>query len=68
MGDIRENIHEIDPVEEFVETSKSDFVMKIGGTFFDVSTHFNPDGRQCVLDQFKRLILDRTIDSLKEAR
>ena len=33
------------------------FSVKIGGTFFDVTTHFNADGKQTVLEQFKRLIL-----------
>lgn len=31
--------------------------MKIGGTTYEVSTHFNPNGRQCVMEQFKQLIL-----------
>ena len=33
------------------------FTMKIGGTTYEVSTHFNPNGRQCVFEQFKELIL-----------
>lgn len=33
------------------------FTMKIGGTTYEVSTHFNPNGRQCVMEQFKQLIL-----------
>lgn len=33
------------------------FTMKISGTTYEVSTHFNPNGRSCVLDQFKELIL-----------
>ena len=33
------------------------FVKKIGGTTYEVSTHFNPDGRQSALEQFKQLIL-----------
>ena len=28
------------------------FTMKIGGTTYEVSTHFNPNGRQCVFEQF----------------
>ena len=31
--------------------------MKIGGTTYEVSAHFNPKGRQCLLEQFKELIL-----------
>lgn len=33
------------------------FTTKIGGTTYEVSTHFNPNGRQCVMEQFKQLIL-----------
>lgn len=33
------------------------FTMKIGGTTYEISTHFNPKGRQCVMEQFKELIL-----------
>ena len=33
------------------------FVKNIGGTTYEVSTHFNPDGRQSALEQFKQLIL-----------
>lgn len=33
------------------------FSMKIGGTVFDVITHFNAEGRQTVLQQFRDLIL-----------
>lgn len=33
------------------------FVKKIGGTTYEVSTHFNPNGRQSALEQFKQLIL-----------
>ena len=37
--------------------TKSSFAMVIGGTVFDVTTHFNADGRQSVLQQFRDLIL-----------
>lgn len=33
------------------------FSLKVGGTYFDVSTHFDTTGRQSVLQQFKDLIL-----------
>ena len=33
------------------------FQMKIGGTTYEVSSHFNPKGRQCIFEQFKELIL-----------
>lgn len=37
------------------------FQMKIGGTTYEVSTHFNPEGRQCIFEQFKELILSEKI-------
>ena len=37
------------------------FVKKIGGTTYEVSTHFNPDGRQSALEQFKQLILSERL-------
>lgn len=33
------------------------FEMKVGGTTYEVSTHFDTDGRQSVLEQFMALIL-----------
>ena len=33
------------------------FIKKIGGTTYEVSTHFNPNGRSCVFEQFKELLL-----------
>ena len=39
----------------FVHADNS-FSMKIGGTIYDVTTYFNPDGKQTVLDQFTELL------------
>lgn len=39
----------------------SNFKMKIGGTVYEVSTHFNPEGNQCVLQQFRDLILSEDL-------
>ena len=33
------------------------FSMKIGGTTFDVNTHFSTEGKESILQQFKTLIL-----------
>lgn len=33
------------------------FELNIGGTTYEVSTHFNADGRQSVWEQFMALIL-----------
>ena len=37
------------------------FEMKVGGTTYEVSTHFNTDGRQSVLEQFMALILQQKV-------
>lgn len=37
------------------------FSVKIDGTFFEVTTHFNTDGKQTVLEQFKNLILSERL-------
>ncbi len=47
------------------EQSEDSFEMKIGGTIYEVHTHFNADGRQSVLEQFRTLILsDRILDTI----
>ena len=33
------------------------FEMKIGGTTYEVSTHFSTEGKQSVLEQFMTLVL-----------
>lgn len=40
---------------------EDNFMMKIGGTSYEISTHFNPKGRQCVMEQFKELILSEKL-------
>ena len=40
---------------------EDNFTMKIGGTTYEVSTHFNPKGKQCVMEQFKELILSEKL-------
>ena len=37
------------------------FEMKVGGTTYEVSTHFNTEGRQSVLEQFMALILQQKV-------
>ena len=34
---------------------------KIGGTTYEVTVHFNPEGRETVFDQFKDLILNNEL-------
>ena len=38
-----------------------DFELKIGGTTYEVCFHFNIDGKQSVLEQFKNLILSEKL-------
>ena len=38
-------------------SGEDQFTMKVGGTTYEVTTHFNAEGNQSVLDQFKSLIL-----------
>jgi hypothetical protein len=40
-----------------LETPDNQFTMKIGSTTYEVTTHFNADGKQSVLQQFRDLIL-----------
>ena len=45
----------------FYSDNNNQFSMKVGGTFFDVTTHFNAEGKQSVLEQFKSLILTKKL-------
>lgn len=54
LSDNSDRIFDYSKVRSFGEDT---FTMKIGGTTYEVSTHFNPNGRQCVFEQFKELIL-----------
>ena len=37
------------------------FTLKIGGTTYEVTTHFNKDGKENILNQFMDLILNRNL-------
>ena len=56
-----------DSTGEHIEDGKlqrygiGDFTMKIGGTFYEVTTHFSEDGRQSVLQQFRDLLLSQNL-------
>lgn len=45
------------PVTENLVLGESTFQTKMGGTIYEVTTHFNSEGRQSVLEQFRELIL-----------
>lgn len=53
-----DRVFDYDKVRSFGEDN---FTMKVGGTTYEVSTHFNPKGRQCLLEQFKELILSEKL-------
>ena len=56
MSDI--NLNTISLFAPYYETDNAPFVMKIGGTTYEVSTHFNTKGKETVLQQFKDLLLE----------
>ena len=37
------------------------FEIKIGGTVYEVHSHFNIEGKQSVLEQFKNIILSQKL-------
>ena len=41
---------------EYLDEPETSFTTKIGGTYYEVSTHFSPDGKQSVLQQFMELL------------
>lgn len=58
---IEKNPHALIAQIKDFEENGHDFSLKIGGTFYEVTTHFNPEGNQSVLDQFKTLILSENL-------
>lgn len=62
MENIIQNRSTIDfsPTALYAEDDNK-FSLKIGGTFFEVTTHFNTEGKQSVLEQFKNLILSERL-------
>lgn len=54
--------HKSNPAIEFSSGfCDSDFKMKIGGTVYEISTHFDAEGSRCVLQQFRDLILSEDL-------
>ena len=56
-----ESTFDLSPAALYADDGDNTFSVKIGGTFFDVTTHFNADGKQTVLEQFKNLILSKKL-------
>ena len=42
-------------------SGENEFSLKIGGTTYEVNTHFSKKGKQSVLEQFKELILSEKL-------
>lgn len=42
----------------YFEIDKTPFVMKIGGTTYEVTTHFSTKGKETVLQQFQELLTE----------
>lgn len=52
----------IERYEDYFATSaEATFDMKIGGTVYEVSTHFSENGKQSVLQQFRDLLLSQKL-------
>ena len=52
------------PIELITPTFDKDnlnFEIKIGGTVYEVHSHFNIEGKQSVLEQFKNIILSQKL-------
>lgn len=45
----------------YFEKNDEPFFMKISNTTYEVNTHFNPNGRENVLQQFKDLLTELKI-------
>ena len=39
----------------------TDFKIKMGGTIYEVNIHFNPEGNQSVLQQFRELLISEKL-------
>lgn len=42
----------------YFEIDETPFIMKIGGTTYEVTTHFSTKGKETVLEQFKELLTE----------
>lgn len=50
-------------MNELWTEQENTFQMNIGGTEYEVSTHFDSSGRQSVLQQFRALLLNSAAQS-----
>ena len=42
----------------FIEVNNTPFIMIMGNTTFEITTHFNKNGRETVLQQFEDLLAE----------
>ena len=45
-------------VPYYYSPDNDSFSMKIGGTVYEVTTHFNTEGKETVLQQFQDMLLE----------
>lgn len=45
----------------YFEIDETPFVMKIGGTTYEITTHFSTQGKETVLEQFKELLTETNL-------
>lgn len=45
----------------YFEIDETPFVMKIGGTTYEITTHFSTKGKETVLEQFKELLTETNL-------
>lgn len=48
----------IDLAPYLTKSGEETFTVKIGRSTYEVTTHFNPNGKRSVLEQFKELLLN----------
>ena len=51
----QKNIYGLTPME--IYPGEGSFEMTVGGTTYEVTTHFSDEGTQSILEQFKELIM-----------
>lgn len=42
----------------FLEVNNTPIIMKMGNTTFEITTHFNKNGRETILQQFEDLLTE----------
>lgn len=45
----------------YFKIDETPFVMKIGGTTYEITTHFSTKGKETVLEQFKELLTETNL-------